>query len=180
MNIQDIPYLDPQGQSQTLGQVPAKAILVVNVASKCGLTPQYEGLQELYKKYHSLGLEILGFPANEFLAQEPGTDAEIQEFCSLNYQVTFPINRKIVVKGEGQHPLYKALTEAKPKALKNRFSTFEMKLKVAGLLKGEPQDIKWNFEKFLVRPDGTVLERFAPDVKPTDNLLTEKIEEALK
>lgn len=177
--LKDIEFQNPQGQTATLGQTGAKAVLIVNVASKCGLTPQYESLQKLYSKYHSRGLEILGFPANEFLGQEPGTDQEIQNFCTTEYNVTFPVNRKIVVKGEGQHPLYKALTEGRKEAIKNADGKFENLLKDKNLLTGQPHDIHWNFEKFLVTPDGHIVERYFPDITPDDARLTAKIEELL-
>ncbi len=108
--IKDIKFEDAKGQTKTLADYDAKVFLIVNTASKCGLTPQYEGLQSLYERYHDKGLEILGFPSNEFLDQEPGTDEEIQSFCQVHYSVSFPVHKKIVVKGEGQHPLYAALT----------------------------------------------------------------------
>ena len=150
--------------------------MVVNVASKCGLTPQYESLQRLYKKYQPKGLEILAFPANEFLAQEPGSNEEIQQFCKLNYDVSFPVLQKIVVKGEGQHPLYKTLTESKPQSIKNADGAFEGRLSSKGLITGQAHDIKWNFEKFLVTPSGQIVERFFPDIAPEDERITQLIE----
>lgn len=167
------------GQPTSLEKFKGQVLLVVNVASKCGLTPQYSGLMEVYKKYQSLGFEILAFPANEFLAQEPGSNAEIQEFCSVNYGVTFPLFAKIVVKGENQHPLYKYLTTAKPVALKNSDSNLEQELLKYGQKRNEPQDILWNFEKFLISRDGKILERFAPDMEPNDTKLIKAIEAAL-
>lgn len=178
-NLMSIEFENAQGETVTLEKINAKAYLIVNVASKCGLTPHYEGLQALYEKYSGRGLEILGFPANEFLAQEPGTDEEIQTFCKTTYNVTFPVNKKIVVKGEGQHPLYAALTRAKTAAVTTPDSKFEAKMKESGLWTGEPHDIKWNFEKFLLNASGEVVERFQPDVKPQDSLITEKLEALL-
>ena len=122
---------------------------------------------------------VLGFPANEFGAQEPGTNAEIQQFCQMTFGVKFPMFQKIVVKGEGQHPLYKALTEAQPQARKNPDSKLEGKLREHGLLAGKPSDIMWNFEKFLIGRDGQVIARFAPDVSPEDPALLHVIDEAL-
>ncbi len=177
--LDQIPFQNGKGETVTLADFDAKAYLVVNVASQCGLTPQYTGLQSLYQRYHDKGLEILAFPANEFLGQEPGTDAEIQDFCSTNYQVTFPVNAKIVVKGEGQHPLYAALTEAQPHAIKNEDDTFEARLNSHGLITGEPHDIKWNFEKFLLDAEGKVVARYFPDVLPEDPHLVSDIETLL-
>lgn len=175
MNVSTIEFKDAKGEIKTLKDYPAKMYLLVNVASKCGLTPQYKGLQELYEKYHDQGLEIMAYPANEFLGQEPGTNEEIQEFCSLTYNVSFPVHQKIIVKGEGQHPLYSALTKAKSVGLKEADSKFEEMLSSKGLISGEAHDIKWNFEKFLVSANGEVVERFAPDVSPTSDLIVKKL-----
>jgi glutathione peroxidase len=178
--LNDIQFKTAQGENKTIFSFPAKAYLLVNVASKCGLTPQYEELEALYKKYHAKGLEILAFPANEFLAQEPGTNDEIQEFCRLNYGVSFPVMAKMIVKGEGQHPLYKFLTETMPNCIKNEDNAFEQRLTSKGLITGEVKDIHWNFEKFLVNGKGEIVARFFPDVKPLDRKISSKIEELLK
>ena len=167
------------GAASSLGAFAGQVRLVVNVASKCGLTPQYEALEALYKKFHERGFEVLAFPANEFGAQEPGTEAEIKDFCSVNYNVTFPMFAKIIVKGAGQHPLYAALTAAQPQATANAGSGFRAKLESYGIKLGAPEEIMWNFEKFLVGRDGTVLARFAPDVAPSDLMIVEAIEKAL-
>ncbi len=180
MSIANIEFQNAKGESKTIKDFGAKAYLIVNTASKCGLTPQYDGLQELYKEYKDQGLEILGFPANEFLAQEPGSDEEIQSFCKVNFGVSFPINKKIVVKGEGQHPLYKALTEGKKSAVKNEDGGFEKKLTDKGLITGADHDIHWNFEKFLVDAQGNIVERFFPDVTPKDKKIVDEIEKILK
>ncbi len=148
----------------------------MNVASKCGLTPQYEALEALYRKYQQRGFEILGFPANEFGAQEPGTDAEIQQFCSTEYQVSFPLFSKIVVKGADQHPLYAALTAAQPEARALPGSDFRAKLIGYGIDPGAPHEVLWNFEKFLVNRSGEVVERFAPDVPPNAEILIAAVE----
>jgi glutathione peroxidase len=174
--IEQIPVKAIDGKASSLGEYAGKVRLVVNVASKCGLTPQYEGLEALYRKYQGKGFEILGFPANEFLAQEPGTNEEIQDFCSTKYDVTFPLFSKIVVKGEGQHPLYAALTAARPEAQKLPGTDFRGKLVGYGMDPGSPDQILWNFEKFLVNRNGEVVGRFAPDVTPESALLTEAIE----
>lgn len=168
------------GTQTKLSEFEGKAMLVVNVASKCGLTPQYEGLEKIYKNYKDKGLVVLGFPANEFLAQEPGSNEEIQQFCTMNYGVDFPMFSKIVVKGEGQHPLYQYLTTTKPEATMKPDGTLLERLGSKGLLTGEPRDIKWNFEKFLVNKNGVVIERFSPELDPQDPLITAAIEKALK
>jgi len=179
MKTQDIEFKNSKGNTVTLKDFKAKAFLIVNTASKCGLTPQYEGLQELYKTYASQGLEILAFPSNEFLQQEPGTNEEIQSFCQINYGVDFPVNEKIVVKGEGQHPLYKSLTHGKKDAIRNEDNKLEKNLKDKGLLSGEDYDIHWNFEKFLLNSQGEIVERFFPDIAPNDERLVAKIKELL-
>ena len=138
---------DIDGKDVDLAQYKGKPVLIVNVASKCGNTPQYKQLQELHKKYSDQGLVVLGFPANEFRSQEPGTNEEIKEFCTSKYGVEFPMFSKIVVKGDGQAPLYQYLTSK------------ETNPKFAG-------DITWNFEKFLVGRDGQVAARFSPRTKP--------------
>lgn len=178
-NIYGFKVADINGTPTTLNQYQGKVLLVVNVASKCGLTPQYEGLTALHEKYQAQGFEVLGFPANEFLGQEPGSEAEIQEFCTTNFGVKFPMFSKIVVKGEGQHPLFQFLTTTKPETTKNPESNFEQKLVGYGQIRTNPKDILWNFEKFLIARDGTILGRFAPDMAPNDALLTKAIETAL-
>jgi glutathione peroxidase len=176
--LEEIPVKTVDGQSSKLGAYAGKVRLVVNVASKCGLTPQYDALEALYRKYHARGLEVLAFPANEFGAQEPGTEAEIKEFCSTKYDVTFPLFAKIVVKGEGQHPLYAELTRARPEARGLPGSKFREKLEGYGVKAG-PSEILWNFEKFLVDRSGNVVERFAPDLPPDDAMIVTAIERAL-
>ena len=146
-SIYDFSVADIHGKEQKLDRYKDKVMLIVNVASKCGFTPQYKGLEALYEKLHSRGLEVLGFPSNQFGAQEPGTEAEIAQFCDLNYGVTFPLFAKIDVNGSGAAPLYQYLKTAKP-----------------GLLGSEA--IKWNFTKFLVDRKGNVVERYAPNVEP--------------
>lgn len=177
--IENIPVNTIDGRPSSLGAYAGKVRLVVNVASKCGLTPQYTELEALYRKYRQRGFEILGFPANEFGAQEPGTDAEIREFCSTAYPVTFPLFSKIVVKGANLHPLYAALTVARPEARVLPGSDFRAKLTGYGIAPGAPQEILWNFEKFLVNRSGEVVERFAPDVVPSSELVLSAIEREL-
>lgn len=167
------------GQDKSLADYKGKVLLVVNVASKCGLTPQYEGLEKVYKDYQSKGLEILGFPANEFLAQEPGSDNEIQDFCRSTYGVEFPMFSKIVVKGENQHSLYKYLTETKKEAVANPDGKLMTLLRDNNLLTGAAHDIKWNFEKFLINKEGKIVGRFAPDIDPQDPGLISEINKAL-
>ena len=160
-SVYDFTLKDNRGKDVNLGQYRGRVLLLVNVASKCGYTPQYEGLQKLYERYKDRGFVVLGFPANNFGGQEPGTDEEIREFCRLNYGVTFPLFSKISVKGEDQHPLFRHLTE---KATNPEFG-------------GE---IKWNFNKFLVGRDGRVVARFEPGDKPEDEKVTRAVEEALR
>jgi len=145
--IYDFAVKDIHGNTVKLDAYKGKPLLIVNTASKCGFTPQYKGLEALYEKLHGKGLEILGFPCNQFGEQEPGTEAEIESFCELNYGVTFPMFAKVDVNGDGAAPLYKFLKKEKP-----------------GLLGSEA--IKWNFTKFLVDRNGKVIERYAPNTEP--------------
>lgn len=178
-SLYDINLKTITGKASSLAEYKGKVLLVVNVASKCGLTPQYDGLEKLYSQYREKGLVVVGFPANEFGSQEPGTNAEIQEFCRSNFGVQFPMFEKIIVKGEGQHPLYKTLIEAQPKAVKKPDGKLEKNLKEHGLLTGSPSDIMWNFEKFLINRNGEVVARFAPDIEPNDPMLIQAIEQEL-
>jgi glutathione peroxidase len=177
--LEEIPVRTIDGKPSSLNAYAGKVRLVVNVASQCGLTPQYEALEALYRKYKDRGFEILAFPANEFGAQEPGTESEIKSFCSTKYDVTFPLFSKIVVKGDGQHPLYTSLTGAKPEARTAPGSDFRAKLVGYGIQPGAPNEILWNFEKFLVDRKGEVVERFAPDVTPDADLVVSAIEREL-
>lgn len=152
-----IPFLTINGDTTSLAAFDGKVKLLVNVASKCGYTPQYKGLQELYEKYQARGFEILGFPANNFGNQEPGSNEEIQEFCSVNYGVAFPMMSKLSVKGDDIHPLYKLLTENP----------------------GTKGEIGWNFTKFLLDRDGTIIARFDTKVTPEDPALIAQIEALL-
>ena len=169
-----IPFQTADGKETSLGAYRGKVLLVVNVASKCGLTPQYDALEALHERLRDRGFSVLGFPANEFGSQEPGSDAEIQEFCRLSYGVTFPVFAKIAVKGPMIHPLYKRLTSAIRKAWPKPGGTLREGLRKSGLL-GEDDEIMWNFEKFLIGRDGRVAARFAPDVVPDDPALVEAI-----
>jgi glutathione peroxidase len=146
-HLQDVTVKTITGQSTSLAAYTGKALLIVNVASKCGLTPQYTGLEALFRRYKDRGFEVLGFPCDQFAHQEPGTEAEISTFCSTEYDVTFPMFAKIEVNGPNTHPLYQALKKAAP----GIFGT---------------EKIKWNFTKFLVDPKGNVVARFAPTGKP--------------
>jgi glutathione peroxidase len=174
-----IPLKTISGAPATLADYTGKALLVVNVASKCGLTPQYEGLEALYQRYHDKGFEILGFPANDFAGQEPGTDDEIQSFCSLTYDVHFPMFSKVVATGPDKHPLYQALTAAKPAYDIGDGSAMRENLGKHGITATQAPEVLWNFEKFLVGRDGTVLGRFSPDTKPDDAALVGAVEAAL-
>jgi len=156
----DFEVRDIQGQERKLGEFAGQVCLIVNVASKCGLTPQYDGLQRLHDRYQDRGLEILAFPCNQFAGQEPGDEAAILEFCTTQFDVGFPLFAKIEVNGPGRAPLYDWLTaaDAGPEG---------------------PGDIPWNFAKFLVGRDGRVLARFAPPVEPCATEITDRIEDAL-
>jgi glutathione peroxidase len=179
IELRDIPLRRIDGSQATLKDFEGSVLLVVNVASKCGLTPQYEGLEQLYKKYQGEGLVVLGFPANDFAGQEPGSNQEIAEFCSTKFNVDFPLFEKISVKGDSQHPLYQALTAAQPAAAANEGGTLLAKLAEHGLAPTSPKDIAWNFEKFLIDRHGNVAGRFAPDVTPDNPVLVKAVESAL-
>jgi glutathione peroxidase len=178
-SVESIAVNTIDGRPSSLAAYAGKVRLVVNVASKCGLTPQYEALEALYRKYQPRGLEVLAFPANEFGGQEPGTEAEIKDFCSTKYDVSFPLFSKIVVKGAGQHPLYAELTRDQPSAVSLPGSDFRAKLIGYGVDPGGPSEILWNFEKFLIDRNGSVIARFAPDVPPNAPVIVEAIERAL-
>ena len=172
-SVYQIPVKTIQGNEVDLSQYQGKVLLVVNVASKCGLTPQYEGLEKLYEAQKENGLEVLGFPANNFLAQEPGTDAEIQEFCSLTYDVKFPLFSKISVAGDDKHPLYQTLTQAIPERIGE--GPWWKDLVDYGLTPNPKPEVLWNFEKFLVNKKGEVVARFAPDITADDARLVDAI-----
>ena len=157
-NLAEIPLKDINGGETSLKAYQGQVLLIVNVASKCGYTPQYKSLEATYRKYKDKGLVVLGFPCNDFGAQEPGSNAEIKAFCSSKYEVTFPLFDKLHVKGTEQHPLYSALT--------GKSSPF-------------PGDIKWNFGKFLVGRDGRILKRWDSNVTPDSQAITQEIEAAL-
>ena len=178
--VYDIPVSTIEGQSSSLADYRGKVLLVVNVASKCGLTPQYEGLQALYADKQAAGLEVLGFPANNFLAQEPGSDADIQQFCQLEYNVSFPMFAKISVAGDDIHPLYQQLTQAQPAATGEGPMREKLQgavAKYADLVVNPAPGVLWNFEKFLVGRDGQVIKRYAPTDTPAG--LKDDIERAL-
>ena len=154
----DFPLDSIDGKSGLLAGLKGKVVLAVNVASQCGLTPQYTGLEELHEELAGENFSVVGFPCNQFGAQEPGSEQEIRTFCSTNYGVTFPMSAKLEVNGAGRHPLYAWLTDP---------------------ANGFPGDIQWNFEKFLIGRDGRVIGRYAPTVKPRDNGLVQDIADAL-
>ncbi|MFD5437401.1 glutathione peroxidase [Kitasatospora sp. NPDC091257] len=160
MSLYDIPLRTLDGAATSLADHKGKALLIVNVASRCGLTPQYEGLERLQKRYAGRGFTVLGFPCNQFAGQEPGSAEEIRTFCSTTYGVTFPLFEKIDVNGEDRHPLYAKLTEVAD-------------------ADGQAGDVSWNFEKFLISPDGTVVARLRPPVDPEAPELITAIEAAL-
>ncbi len=174
MNLYDFKVKDKKGNEVSLKEYEGKLILVVNTATKCGLTPQYEALQELYKKYESQGFLVLDFPCNQFLEQAPGSDEEINEFCSLNFGTKFPRFAKIDVNGENEEPLYKWLKAEKPQDIGNEETAkFEEHVKNYTPDNNET-DIKWNFGKFIIGRDGNVVERYSPALPP------EAIEETIK
>ncbi|MEV0109955.1 glutathione peroxidase [Nocardia sp. NPDC050799] len=161
MNVRDIPVNTLSGSASTLGElVGDRVVLLVNVASKCGLTPQYTGLVELQKNYGDRGFSVVGVPCNQFMGQEPGSAEEIQQFCSTTYGVDFPLLEKIEVNGDGRHPLYREIIET-PDA------------------EGAAGDVQWNFEKFLIDRDGSVVGRFRPTTAPDADTLVAAIEKAL-
>ena len=160
MTILDAPIKSLKGDPTTLADLHKKSLLVVNVASKCGLTPQYTGLEALQEKYADQGFAVVGFPCNQFGGQEPGSAEEIETFCSTTYGVTFPMMEKIDVNGDGRHAIYKVLTQIPDPD-------------------GNAGDVKWNFEKFLLSPDGEVVARFRPLVKPEDEALVQAVESQL-
>src|SRR3954451_4349666 len=162
----DIEFQKMDGSTSTLSDHSGEVVLVVNVASKCGLTPQYTALEQLYRDRSSDGFTVLAFPANDFGGQEPGTDDEIAEFCTTQYSVTFPVMSKISVVGHDQHALYGELTQQVPSA--DGKDGMREALRGHGMEPTEDPDVLWNFEKFLIGRDGTVVARFAPAVEPDD------------
>ncbi|WKK24447.1 glutathione peroxidase [Streptomyces olivoreticuli] len=160
MSVHEVEINALQGGSADLRQYRGKAVLIVNVASKCGLTPQYAGLEGLQERYAARGFTVLGVPCNQFMGQEPGTSQEIAEFCSATYGVTFPMTEKVEVNGDGRHPLYEELVTTAD-------------------ADGHTGDIRWNFEKFLIAPDGTVAARFAPQTEPDSAEVVAAVEENL-
>jgi len=178
--IDQIPFRLMDGTQATLADYRGKVVLLVNVASQCGLTPQYEGLERLYETKRAEGLEVIGFPANDFGAQEPGSNDEIAQFCSTTYGVAFPLAEKISVTGDGRHPLYEALTRAQPAAQDPAQGAMRTKLAGYGFTQADPADVLWNFEKFLIGRDGQVVARFNPDVTPEDPVVLDAIEAALR
>jgi glutathione peroxidase len=177
--VYDIPVRKITGADSSLAEFKGKVLLVVNVASKCGLTKQYEGLEKLYEQYRDQGLVVAGFPANDFAGQEPGTNEEIQGFCTANFGVEFPLFDKITVVGARKHPLYAALIQAQPKAVSLAEVPFSEKLKNYGIAPNPEPEVLWNFEKFLVSRTGEVVNRFAPDTVPDEPALVAAIEAEL-
>lgn len=178
-SIQSIPVKTIDGGDASLGDYAGKVLLVVNVASKCGLTPQYQGLEDLYRDKRDSGLVVLGFPANNFLGQEPGTDSEIASFCKLTYDVSFPMFSKISVAGEDRHPLYAALVAAQPEAYSPNGDAMRERLAGKDIPIWPKPEVLWNFEKFLIGKDGSVVGRFAPDTPVNDPALIAAIDQAL-
>ena len=170
---------DIDGEVTTLEKYAGNVLLIVNVASKCGLTPQYEQLENIQKAWADRGFVVLGFPCNQFLEQEPGSDEEIKTYCTTTWGVTFPMFSKIEVNGEGRHPLYQKLIAAAPTAVAPEESGFYARMVSKGRAPLYPDDILWNFEKFLVGRDGLVIQRFSPDMTPEDPIVMESIKLAL-
>ncbi len=160
MSVHEVEIGALQGGPADLAQYRGKAVLIVNVASKCGLTPQYAGLEKLHEQYAARGFTVLGVPCNQFMGQEPGTSQEIAQFCSATYGVTFPMTEKADVNGEGRHPLYERLVGTAD-------------------AEGHTGDVRWNFEKFLLAPDGRVAGRFSPQTEPDAPELVAAVEQAL-
>lgn len=174
MNIYDFTAMDNHGNYISLSAYQGKVLLIVNTATKCGLTPQYEALEALYQKYKHQGLEILDFPCNQFLKQAPGTDEEIESFCTINYNTTFPRFAKVDVNGDSAHPLFAWLREQAPEDIGDEESkSFETKVKILKPL-AKSGDIKWNFGKFIIDRNGDVVARYSPAITP------EKLEEAIE
>jgi glutathione peroxidase len=167
------------GTSASLANYEGKVLLIVNVASKCGFTPQYEGLERLYARFSSRGFAVLGFPANDFAEQEPGTNTEIAQFCTTNFGVKFPMFEKTTVAGRSKHPLYASLIAAQPKPTTSTDS-LRQHLTEFGVTPNPEPEVLWNFEKFLVNRAGTPVARFAPDVEPEDPTIIDRIETELR
>ncbi len=177
-NLFSVPLKTLAGESTTLAPYRGHVLLIVNTASKCGLTPQYEGLEKLYGTYKHCGFEVLGFPANDFAGQEPGTSQEIQKFCDTTFHVTFPMFEKVIATGPEKSPLYAALTDAQPVA-RIADPKFKETLRGYGLNVHDAPELTWNFEKFLVNRHGQVVARFAPDTLPNDPAIIQAIEREL-
>ena len=183
-NIYDIPVNRITGEGVSLADYRGKVLLIVNVASQCGLTPQYEALENLYSRFKDSGFVVCGFPANDFGSQEPGSNDDIQTFCTTNFSVDFPMFSKIAVTGANTHPLYQSLVAAQPKAVGPTRDTFRERLN--GFLKDKHNSttnpepgILWNFEKFLIDRNGKVVARFSPEVVPDDQAVIQAVESAL-
>ena len=178
-SIFDIPLQALNGSDTSLAPFKGQVMLVVNVASQCGLTPQYAGLQSLYDRFRDRGLHVLGFPCNDFAGQEPGSEDEIRDFCDTNYRVSFPLFTKLRINSEPRHPLYAALIAAQPLAVASGDPRLRDTLSKHQLLPKADTDVMWNFEKFLIGRDGQVVQRFSPDMTPEDPILMEAIKLAL-
>ena len=178
-SLYDIPLKRLDGSPTTLTKFKGQVLLIVNLASKCGFTPQYAGLESLFENYRERGFQVLGFPCNDFAAQEPGSAEEIQSFCTATYGVQFPLFEKTQINSEPRHPLYAALIAARPASVAPADSDLRAKLAEYKLLPQNDSDVLWNFEKFLVDRNGQVIQRFTPDVSPDAPMLIAAIEAAL-
>lgn len=180
MSIYQTELVTLDGEKTTLANWKNQVLLIVNVASKCGLTPQYEALEALQKEFAAEGFSVLGFPCNQFMEQEPGSNEEIKTFCSMTYGVTFPMFDRGDVNGIDRQPLYRQLIAAQPVAVQPEGSAFYDRMVSKGRTPKETGDILWNFEKFLVNRQGEVIKRFSPDMTPDDATLRESIQQALR
>jgi glutathione peroxidase len=179
-DLYSVPLTRMDGTVTTLGEYRGKVLLIVNVASKCGLTPQYDALEKTYQRYRDAGFEVLGFPANDFAGQEPGSNEDIQQFCRSTFGVDFPMFSKITVVGPSKHPLYAAMIEAKPSSEGAGKQAMVDGLVKFGVKPNEEPELLWNFEKFLLSREGTPVARFSPDTLPDSPALTQAIERELE
>jgi glutathione peroxidase len=177
--LSSIEFRRADGTTTSLGELAGKVVLVVNVASACGLTPQYAALEAIYERYRDRGFTVVGFPCNDFGAQEPGSAEEIHELCTTKFGVQFPVVEKISVAPSSRHPLYRELIAEQPRAEVLPGSDFRAKLASYGIVAEHDEDIAWNFEKFIVDRKGRAVARFAPDVPPDHALITGAIEATL-
>ena len=179
-DVYSVPVTRIDGTVGSMAEFKGKVLLVVNVASKCGLTPQYEGLEAIQRRFADRGFSVLGVPANDFAGQEPGTDAEIQAFCTGNFGTTFPMFSKVRVVGENKHPLYAEMIERQPVSTGESKGAFREGLIQYGIAPNDEPELLWNFEKFLIAKDGAVVARFSPDTLPEADVVLTAVETELR